>query len=127
MNDVQRPQRGLIRNWLSRIFYPNEADVGGNRMMKAVWNGTVIAESAKTEIVEGNHYFPPEALRKEFFQPSDTQTVCPWKGTARYYSIVVGNKVNTDAAWYYPEPKSAASQIAGKVAFWKGVRVEATQ
>lgn len=93
-------------------------------MMKAVWNETIIAESAKTEIVEGNHYFPPEALRKEFFRPSDTQTVCPWKGTASYYSIVVGDKVNADAAWYYPEPKSAASHIAGKVAFWKGVRVE---
>lgn len=92
--------------------------------MKAVWNGTVIAEAAKTVIVEGNHYFPPDALRKEFFRPSDTQTICPWKGTARYYSIAVGGKVNTDAAWYYPEPKSAASQIAGKVAFWKGVRVE---
>jgi len=96
-------------------------------MMKAVWNGIVIAEAAKTEIVEGNHYFPPEALRKEFFRPSDTHTVCPWKGAASYYSIVVGDKVNTDAAWYYPEPKSAASQIAGKVAFWKGVRVEVTQ
>ena len=94
-------------------------------MMKAVWNETVIAESAKTEIVEGNHYFPPEALRMEFFQSSDTQTVCPWKGAARYYSIVVGGKVNADAAWYYPAPKTAASQIAGKVAFWKGVRVEA--
>ena len=93
-------------------------------MMKAMWNGTVIAESAKTEVVEGNHYFPPEALRKEFFRPSDTKTVCPWKGTAKYYSLVVGDKTNPDAAWYYPEPKSAASQIAGKVAFWKGVRVE---
>ncbi|MGD9837782.1 MAG: DUF427 domain-containing protein [Afipia sp.] len=96
-------------------------------MMKAVWNGAVIAEADKTEIIEGNHYFPPESLRKEFFQPSDTQTVCPWKGTANYYSIVVGDKVNADAAWYYPTPKSAASQIAGKIAFWKGVRVEAAQ
>jgi uncharacterized protein (DUF427 family) len=94
-------------------------------MMKALWNGTVIAESAKTEIVEGNHYFPAEALHMVFFQPSETQSVCPWKGTAQYYSIVVGGKVNADAAWYYPAPKSAATQIAGKVAFWKGVRVEA--
>lgn len=96
-------------------------------MMKAVWNGAVIAEADNTEIVEGNHYFPPEALRKEFFRPSDTQTVCPWKGTASYYSIVVGDKINADAAWYYPAPKSAASQIAGKIAFWKGVRVEAAR
>ena len=94
-------------------------------MMKAVWNGTVIAEAAATEVVEGNHYFPPEALRAEFLRPSDTRTVCPWKGTASYYSIVVGDAINPDAAWYYPQPKSAASQIAGKVAFWKGVRVEA--
>ncbi len=94
-------------------------------MVKAIWNGTVVAESAETEVVEGNHYFPPVALSKEFFRPSDTKSVCPWKGTASYYSIVVGDKVNADAAWYYPEPKSAASQIAGMVAFWKGVRVEA--
>ena len=94
-------------------------------MVKAIWNGTVIAESAETEVVEGNHYFPPGALSKAFFRPSDTKSVCPWKGTASYYSIVVGDKVNADATWYYPEPKSAASQIAGMVAFWKGVRVEA--
>lgn len=92
-------------------------------MMQAVWNGAVVAEAAETEIVEGNHYFPPSALRQEFFQKSDTQTVCPWKGTASYYSIIVGGKVNTDAAWYYPEPKPAASQIANRVAFWKGVDV----
>lgn len=92
--------------------------------MRAVWNGTVIAESANTTVVEGNHYFPPEALRQEFLRPSDTRTVCPWKGVARYYSIVVGDKFNADAAWYYPEPKTAARRIAGKVAFWKGVRVE---
>lgn len=94
-------------------------------MMQAVWNGTVIAESDTTEIVEGNHYFPSSALRLEFFQKSDTRTVCPWKGTASYYSILVGGKLNTDAAWYYPEPKSAASQIANMVAFWKGVEVRA--
>lgn len=94
-------------------------------MMKAVWNGTVLAESATTEIVEGNHYFPPEALRQEFFRPSDTRTTCPWKGSAHYYSIAVGDQTNPDAAWLYPEPKSAASRIAGKVAFWKGVRIEA--
>jgi uncharacterized protein (DUF427 family) len=96
-------------------------------MMRAVWNGAVIAESANTEIVEGNHYFPAEALHREFFRASETQSVCPWKGAARYYSIIVGDKVNIDAAWYYPEPKSAAIQISGKVAFWKGVRVETAQ
>jgi len=92
-------------------------------MMQAIWNGTVVAESASTEIVEGNHYFPPSALRQEFFQKSDTQTVCPWKGTASYYAIIVDDKANKDAAWYYPEPKSAASNIANRVAFWKGVDV----
>jgi uncharacterized protein (DUF427 family) len=93
-------------------------------MIKAVWNGKVIAESTQTEIVEGNHYFPPEALRMEFFVPSDTQTACPWKGAARYYTLVVDGKRNVDAAWYYPIPKPAAQYIAGKVAFWKGVRIE---
>jgi uncharacterized protein (DUF427 family) len=98
MNDVERWRSGLIRSWLSRIFYRDETHVGSGRMIKAVWNGTVIAESEKTEIVEGNHYFPPEALRREFFRPSDTLTVCPWKGAAKYYSIVVGDAVNADAA-----------------------------
>ena len=93
-------------------------------MIQAIWNETVIAESETTEIVEGNHYFPAETVRMEFFRPSDTHTVCPWKGTASYYSIVIGDKINADAAWYYPEPKSAASHIAGKVAFWKGVQVK---
>ena len=93
-------------------------------MVKAIWNGKVIAESEHTEIVEGNYYFPPEALQNEFFQPSDTETECPWKGKARYYTLVVGNKQNADAAWCYPHPKPAAQSIAGKVAFWKGVQVE---
>ena len=95
-------------------------------MIKALWNGTVIAEAAETEMVEGNHYFSPDAVRQEFVRPSATHTVCPWKGTASYYSIVVGDQVNADAAWYYPEPKDAAKRIAGKVAFWKGIRVEVT-
>lgn len=93
-------------------------------MIRAIWNGTILAESPTTEIVEGNHYFPPDALRREFFRPSDTRTVCPWKGTAQYYSITVGEQTNTDAAWYYPEPKDAARRIAGRVAFWRGVRIE---
>lgn len=93
-------------------------------MIRATWNGTVIAETATTEMVEGNHYFPPGALNMAHFKPSNTTTVCPWKGTASYYSVVVDDKVNADAAWYYPAPKTAASQIAGMVAFWKGVKVE---
>ncbi len=95
-------------------------------MIKASWNGKVIAESDRTEIVEGNHYFPAEALHKEFFRSSETHSVCPWKGLASYYSIEVDGQKNPDAAWYYPDPKPAARNIAGRVAFWKGVRVETT-
>jgi uncharacterized protein (DUF427 family) len=98
---------------------------GDLNMPKAIWNNAVIAESAQTEMVEGNHYFPPEALDRQYFRDSATQSVCPWKGTARYYTVVVDGKENPDAAWYYPTPKAAASQIAGRVAFWKGVKVEA--
>ena len=92
-------------------------------MPKAVWNGAVLAESDKTEVVEGNHYFPPGAIRGEYFRESDTHTVCGWKGTASYYDVVVDGKTNKDAAWYYPAPKEAARNIAGYVAFWKGVQV----
>lgn len=92
--------------------------------MKATWNGEVIAESNETIVVEGNHYFPPSAIKKEFFQPSETHTVCGWKGTASYYDVVVGSQVNKDAAWFYPETKEAAKNIEGYVAFWKGVKVE---
>lgn len=91
--------------------------------VKAVWNGTVIAESGDTVVVEGNHYFPVSAIKREHFQSSDTHTMCPWKGTASYYHVVVGGEVNKDAAWYYPQPKPAAKQIADRVAFWKGVQV----
>jgi uncharacterized protein (DUF427 family) len=93
-------------------------------MPVAKWNGVVIAESARCEQVEGNCYFPADAIRREYFRPSDTHTVCPWKGTASYYDVVVNGQVNKDAAWYYPEPKSAASNISGHVAFWRGVTVE---
>jgi len=92
-------------------------------MAKALWNDTVIAESADTKVVEGNHYFPPDSVKKDFFRDSATTSVCGWKGTARYYTLVVDGKENADAAWYYPEPKAAASQIAGRIAFWKGVKV----
>ena len=94
-------------------------------MAKATWNGVVLAESDQTIVVEGNQYFPPEAVRKEHFQSSQTHTVCGWKGTASYYDVVVDGKTNKDAGWYYPQPKDAAKQIAGYVAFWKGVTVNA--
>jgi uncharacterized protein (DUF427 family) len=93
-------------------------------MPRATWNGTVLAESDRTEVVEGNHYFPPESIRREHFRDSATHTVCGWKGTASYYDVVVGDQVNRDAAWYYPEPKDAAAQIKGYIAFWRGVEVE---
>jgi len=91
--------------------------------MKAIWNGTVLAESDETVVVEGNHYFPLESVASERLRPSATHTTCPWKGEASYYDVVVGERVNRDAAWYYPEPKEAARSIAGRVAFWKGVEV----
>lgn len=93
-------------------------------MPKAIWNGAVLAESDRTEVVEGNHYFPPSSIRREYFRGSDTHTVCPWKGTASYYDIEVDGKRNDGAAWFYPDPKPAAANIAGYVAFWKGVKVE---
>ncbi len=91
--------------------------------MKATWNGTVIAESPNTEVVEGNHYFPPSAIHREYFKDSTQHSVCPWKGTASYYTLEVDGAKNEGAAWYYPEPKPEAKQIAGYVAFWKGVEV----
>ena len=92
--------------------------------MKAVWNGAVLAESDETKIIEGNHYFPPESIHKEFFKSSDTHTTCPWKGEASYYTIEVEGKDNQDAAWYYPETSELAKEIKGYVAFWKGVAIE---
>ena len=91
--------------------------------MQAIYKGVVIAESGDTVVVEGNHYFPPEALKKEHFEPSGHHTVCGWKGTASYYHVTVNGQRNENAAWYYPTPKEAAKQIAGRVAFWKGVEV----
>jgi len=95
-------------------------------MVRATWNGTVIAESADTIVVEGNHYFPAAAVKREHLQPSESHTICPWKGTASYYTLDVDGKQNSDAAWYYPAPKSAASRIKDHVAFWRGVEVEKT-
>jgi uncharacterized protein (DUF427 family) len=96
----------------------------GPAMPRAVWNGAVIAECDECEVVEGNRYFPAAAVRREHLRPSMTQTHCAWKGTASYYDVVVGDAVNRDAAWYYPDPKPAAEAIRGRIAFWKGVRVE---
>lgn len=93
-------------------------------MPKAIWNGAVLAESDQCEVVEGNQYFPPDAINQDYFQPSDTHTSCPWKGVASYYTVVVDGQENKDAAWYYPEPKDAAKNIKGYVAFWRGVKVE---
>ena len=93
-------------------------------MAKAIWNNTVLAESDRCEKVEGNHYFPPEAVKREYLKPSPTHTECPWKGTASYYHVEVDGQRNSDAAWYYPEPRAAARQIKDHVAFWRGVRVE---
>jgi uncharacterized protein (DUF427 family) len=95
-------------------------------MVKAIWNNTVVAQSAETKIVEGNHYFPPDSVKEEYLRESDRHSTCPWKGVASYYDIVVDEKVNKDAAWYYPEPKEAANHIAGYIAFWNGVDVQAS-
>ena len=93
-------------------------------MPRAIWNGAVVAETDEFETVEGNVYFPPEAIKREFFKPSETHTTCGWKGEASYYTLKVGDQENRDAAWYYPDPKAAANNIRGYVAFWKGVTVE---
>ena len=93
-------------------------------MAKAIWRGTVIAESDSFELVEGNVYFPPAAIRREYFKPSEKTTVCSWKGTAHYHSIVVDGVENRDAAWYYPDPKQAAAAIKDHIAFWRGVEVQ---
>lgn len=92
-------------------------------MVTARWNGVVIAESDDTVVVEGNHYFPLEAIDKDMLRESRTTTICPWKGTAHYYTLHAGGADNPDAVWYYPDPKAAAAEIKGRVAFWKGVVV----
>lgn len=94
-------------------------------MARATWNGVTIAESDDTVVVEGNHYFPATAVKPECLQPSATHTTCGWKGIASYHDVVAGGQVNKDAAWYYPDPKAAAANIKGRIAFWKGVTVVA--
>ena len=91
--------------------------------MKAIWNGATLAESNETIVVEGNHYFPADAINKEYFKPSGTHTVCGWKGTASYYDVEVNGETNKDAAWFYPDCKPDAKNIEGYIAFWKGVKV----
>jgi uncharacterized protein (DUF427 family) len=93
-------------------------------MAKAIWKDAVLADSDATIVVEGNHYFPPASINREYFRESESHTVCGWKGTASYYDIVVGPDINPDAAWYYPSTKEAAKSIAGYIAFWHGVNVE---
>ena len=105
-------------------MFPNELFRLKGEPVKASWENQILAESNHTIVVEGNHYFPPESIKKEWFKTSATQTTCPWKGPASYYHIQVGEKVNQDAAWYYPEPKEAARSIKNYIAFWRGVRVE---
>jgi uncharacterized protein (DUF427 family) len=97
-------------------------DKGG--VMKATWNGATLAESDDTIVIEGNHYFPPASINREYFASSPTHSTCPWKGEASYYNLLVNDETNKDAAWYYPDPKPAAAEIKDYVAFWKGVRVE---
>ena len=92
--------------------------------MKATWNNAVLAESDNTVVIEGNHYFTPDSVKTEFLQSSDTHTICPWKGQASYYNVVVNGQTNKDAAWYYPDPKEAAAEIKDRIAFWRGVKVE---
>lgn len=110
----------MITDRLRQILGGSTASGGP---VEAVWNGEVIARSDSTVVVEGNHYFPPESVNRDFLAKSDKQTVCPWKGRASYYDVVVGEKRNAAAAWYYPRPSSAAANIKDHVAFWHGVRV----
>ena len=93
-------------------------------MTKAIWNGAIIAESDDTIVVEGNHYFPPNSINREYFRENNRHSICPWKGKASYYDLEVDGQVNHSAAWYYPSPKPAAQQIEDHIAFWRGVRVE---
>lgn len=92
-------------------------------MVTAIWNDVVVAESNDTVVVEGNHYFPPDSVRPGMLKPSVTTSACPWKGTANYHTVVANGAENKDAAWYYADPKAAAADIKGRIAFWKGVKV----
>src|SRR5438309_997236 len=119
-----KPQEGAVST-SNILLESQEITAGDPLMIRAMWNNAVLAESDKTVIVEGNHYFPPDSVRQEYLKPSSTHTACPWKGTASYYDIEVNGRVNKDAAWYYPSPLEAAKHIAMHIAFWKGVEVKA--
>ena len=109
--------------FLNRVFSkPSETKVA--KRYRATWNGAVLAESGNTIVVEGNQYFPLADVQAKHLQPSDSHSTCHWKGEASYYDVVVNDKVNRDAAWYYPNPSSAAERIKGRVAFWRGVKVD---
>ena len=101
-----------------------DAALLGKFVMKAIWHNTILAESDDTVTVENNHYFPAESIEKQYFQPSEQTSYCPWKGTAHYHDLVVDGEVNPQAAWYYADPKEAAAQIKGRIAFWKGVEIQ---
>ena len=111
-----------FKDVLNRFF--DAGKVGHGNRVRATWQDVTLAESDDTIVVEGNHYFPPESIDRQHFHKSTQQSVCPWKGVAAYFDVVVGDQVNHGAAWYYPEPKAAAVQIKDRVAFWRGVRVE---
>lgn len=115
------PSGPTERSWRSECLF--QQTVGLIIMAKAIWNGQLLAESEKFETVEGNVYFPEEAVKREFLRPSTTTSSCPWKGQARYYSLLVDGQENPDAAWYYPDPKPAARNIKHHIAFWRGVEV----
>ena len=111
-----------LKKAFNRVLGGSSATAG--QRVRAVWEGATLAESDDTEIVEGNHYFPPESVDRRHFRENSDHTVCRWKGTASYLDVLVGEKVNQGAAWYYPDPTPAASGIKGRIAFWRGVRVE---
>lgn len=122
-NDTSRTERSGVRRLLSKLA-PGQEE---SRAMQAVWNGVVIAESDDTVVVEGNHYFPIEAVKRDVLQPSSHHTVCPWKCLASYYDVSVDGEINRDAAWYYPKPTPPARKVANRVAFWNGVKVRPAQ
>jgi len=112
--------------FLDRVFSP-PSEKSVTKRYRATWNDAVLAESADTVVVEGNQYFPLADVRQDHLRPTDTHTTCHWKGEASYYDVVVGDRVNRDAAWFYPNPSSAADRIKGRVAFWHGVKVQAVE
>lgn len=111
-----------LKRTLKRVLGGGNASAA--RKVRAVWQGATLAESDQTVIVEGNHYFPAESVDRSHLRDSSDHTVCPWKGTASYFDVVVGENVNRGAAWYYREPKTAAAEIKGRIAFWRGVKVQ---